>query len=336
MAIPYLDTALTIIFSGLFVSNIVGNSVICYTILQRKSLRIPMNILFVNLSIADITVALFMSPRFVFTRLFTHPTGNQGMLMCTFLTGGTLMWCGGVVSLCTLMSISIERYYAIVHPYSFKGRLSARKARGIILLSWLFGILWVIPQMLTRRYSQEKAFCVGDWSQPWHIKAYGFCWLLIAVIVPVCIMATIYPRIIKALWLSGNKTVEISQRVRMRSRKRLTKIIIAVTVIYCCCWLPATTFYCLAAFIPSLETGSVWHKIGILMVTLNSSINPVLYSYQSKQLKKHIRKTITKLLCGCACGVGKVSPTHVFSDDNEPTRRFFAEQSMLTRITVLH
>ncbi|XP_031571839.1 tachykinin-like peptides receptor 86C [Actinia tenebrosa] len=299
------DTALNVLFSASFALNIAGNSIICYTILHKRSLRTTMNILFVNLSIADMTVGLFMSPWFIFIKLFQHPTGNPGLMLCTFLTGQTLMLCGGVVSFCTLLSISIERYYAIIHPHSYKGRLSTRKVRIIIILSWVFGILWVVPQMLTRKYSEEKQFCVGDWPKRWHVIAYSICWLLIAFVIPVCIMAAIYLRIINALWRTGNKTVNICQRVRMRSRKRLTKIMIAITIIYCCCWAPVTIFYCVSSFVSTMQAGSLWHKVGILMVTLNSSINPVLYSYQSNQLKIHIKKTMKNLLC-CFIKRGRV------------------------------
>lgn len=325
----YSDTALTVLFSASFAFNIVGNSIICYTILHKKSLRTTMNILFVNLSIADITVGLFMSPRFIFIDLFRHPTGKPGLMLCTFLTGRTLMWCGGVVSFCTLLSISFERYYAIVHPHSYKGRLSVRKVRIIIIMSWLFGILWVIPQMLTRKYNEEKNLCVGEWSDPWYNRVYSTCWLLIAVVIPVCIMAVIYPRIINALWRTRNKTVDMCQRVRMRSRKRLTKIMIAITVIYYCCWAPVTIFYCLSSFIPTMEVGSLWHKVGILMVTLNSSINPVLYSYQSNQLKKHIKITIKKLMC-CFMKRGRVG---VQSERNEPRPFLLNQSSLTTRMT---
>lgn len=325
MSRSYSDITLTVLFSLSFVANLIGNSIICYTILHKRSLRTAINVLFVNLSIADMTVGVFMSPRFIFINLFHHPTGTSGLLLCTFLTGGTLMWCGGVVSFCTLLSISIERYYAIVHPHSYKGRLNGRKIKIIIMMSWLFGFLWVVPQMLTRKYAEEKRLCAGDWPEPWHVRVYSVFWFLIAVVIPLCIMAVIYPRIINSLWSSRNKTVDMPQRVRMRSRKRLTKIMIAISIIYCCCWAPVTVFYSLASFIPTMETGSTWHKVGIFMVTLNSSINPILYSYQSNLLRKHIRITVKKLMC-CFMKRGRVD---VESGDNEP-RPFVLNQSILT------
>ena len=324
----YSDTILTILFSASFALNLIGNSIICYTILHKKALRTKMNILFVNLSIADMTVGLFMSPRFIFINLFRHPTGKAGLLLCTFLTGRTLMWCGGIVSFCTLLSISIERYYAIVHPHSSKGRLSVRKVKIIITMSWVFGFLWVVPQMLTRKYSQEKNFCVGEWSDQWYIRVYSISWLLLAVVIPMCIMTIVYPRIINSLWRTANKTVNVCQRVRVRSRKRLTKIMLAITIIYCCCWAPVTVFYCVSSFVPILESGSLWHKVGILMVTLNSSINPVLYGYQSRQLKRHIKMTIQTLLCRM-----KRARVDVQSDENKPRPFTLSHSILTTRLT---
>ncbi|KXJ16176.1 Alpha-1B adrenergic receptor [Exaiptasia diaphana] len=41
-------------------------------------MRTPMNYLLVNLAVADITVAIFIAPRYILSRLYTHPTGVTG------------------------------------------------------------------------------------------------------------------------------------------------------------------------------------------------------------------------------------------------------------------
>lgn len=291
---------LTTLFSISFIINITGNTLISYTILRIKTLRTPINMLMLNLSVADLTVGIFMAPRFIFIHSFSHPSGKSGSMLCTFLTGGTLMWCGAVASFFTLLYISVQRYYAIVHPLSFKGRLSMPRVKKVVIVSWLFAFLWVLPQILTRRYDDEKQFCVGKWPNGGISRAYSIGWFLLAVVIPLSVMAVIYPRIIKALWCTNCHVVEISQRVRMRYRKRLTKFIILMTSIYCCCWAPVTIVYCFAHFIPSISAaGSISHKVGILLAVMNSSFNPVLHGLQSRELQKNLKDTI-RIIFACS------------------------------------
>ena len=62
-----------------------------------------------NLAVADITFATFLAPKFILSRIFTHPDGMAGKALCRFLTGGTLGWFGGGSSAFTLVAIAIEQ-----------------------------------------------------------------------------------------------------------------------------------------------------------------------------------------------------------------------------------
>jgi len=83
----------------------------------------------VNLAVADITFAIFLAPKFILSRTFTHPDGEAGKALCRLLTGGTLGWFGGVSSAFTLVAVAVERFYAVMHPHGNKGRLTKRKLK---------------------------------------------------------------------------------------------------------------------------------------------------------------------------------------------------------------
>ena len=88
-----------------------------------------MNYLLINLAVADIMVALFVAPRFLLSHLFRHPAGATGTLFCKLLTGGNLTWTGGAASVFTLVAIAFERYYAVMHPYCTRGKLTYGKLK---------------------------------------------------------------------------------------------------------------------------------------------------------------------------------------------------------------
>ena len=89
--------------------------------------RVPINYLLVNLAVADIMFASFITPQYILSHTFTHPDGVTGTVLCRLLTGGNFAWVGAASSVFTLANISIERYYAVMYPLGNKGNLTQRK-----------------------------------------------------------------------------------------------------------------------------------------------------------------------------------------------------------------
>ena len=82
-----------------------------------------------NLAIADMAVAVFFAPRYLFIHSITHPEGTAGLLLCKLLTSGNLAWVGAASSVVTLVSTAFERYYAVLHPLGTKGNLTENKVK---------------------------------------------------------------------------------------------------------------------------------------------------------------------------------------------------------------
>ena len=91
--------------------------------------RTPVNFLLMNLAIADMAVATFFAPRYLFIHSITHPDGAAGLLLCKLLTSGNLAWVGAASSVVTLVSTAFERYYAVLHPLGTKGNLTENKVK---------------------------------------------------------------------------------------------------------------------------------------------------------------------------------------------------------------
>jgi len=50
------------------------------------------------------------------------------------------------VSVLTLSVISVERYYAICHPFSFKA--TSRRARTMIAVVWVISLVIILPEFI--------------------------------------------------------------------------------------------------------------------------------------------------------------------------------------------
>ena len=82
-----------------------------------------------NLAIADMTVAPFLTPRNIFIHTFIHPDGVAGNILCRLLTGENFAWVGAGASIFTLVTIATESYFAVMYPFENKGKLSGRKLK---------------------------------------------------------------------------------------------------------------------------------------------------------------------------------------------------------------
>ena len=100
-----------------------------YFIKHALFYRTSLNYLVLNLAVADITTAVFLSPKYIFSHFITHPEGAAGTALCIALTGGITGWVGAATGVFCLVAIAVERYYAVVYPFENMEALSKRKLK---------------------------------------------------------------------------------------------------------------------------------------------------------------------------------------------------------------
>ena len=105
------NICLIVAFVIMAIMDLVGNTLVILVIRLNnyKSMRTPMNTLLLNLAVADMVVAVFVTIQFVIGPTFEHPSGTTGLLLCKLITGGPMSWSAAAVSVFTLVVISIER-----------------------------------------------------------------------------------------------------------------------------------------------------------------------------------------------------------------------------------
>lgn len=278
-------------FSLLVTINLIGNSLVFLVVTRNRNMRNPMNYLLVNLAWADMMVAIFIAPQYIFLHTYRHPQGLAGDYLCKLLTGGNLMWTGGVVSVVTLIAIAFERYFAVHYPHDEKRRISKTKLKFIIPACWLFSLIWNLPLFLVVQYNEDSDFCHEVWPRRWYLKAYSMSWLLVIGLLPVSIMTFLYSRVVYKLWVRGERPVNITQRCLFKSRKRITKTVLIVTVVCAFCWLPNLIVYVLD-FYGFIMHGDIVHTTTVVLVTLNSAINPIVYCFQSKRFRVCVKALV--------------------------------------------
>lgn len=280
--------SLRVSFSLIVAVNLIGNSMVCLVVLRNRFMRNAMNYLLVSLACADMMVAIFIAPQYIFLHTYKHPRGLTGDYLCKFLTGGNLVWTGGVVSVVLLIAIAFERYFAVIYPHDEKRRISKTKLKLIIPSCWIFSFLWNLPVFVLVKYDESIDFCYEDWPLGWYMNAYSLGWLIVIGVLPLTIMASLYSRVVFKLWVRPSQPEELTQRAVIKSRKRVTKMVLTVTIVCAVCWLPNLIVYVLD-FYGMNSHGGIVHTATVVLVTLNSAVNPIIYCFQSKRFRTCIK-----------------------------------------------
>ncbi|XP_068753104.1 pyroglutamylated RF-amide peptide receptor-like isoform X1 [Montipora capricornis] len=288
------DIAITCFFSVLVFGGSIGNVLVCFTVILNRSMQTPINYLLVNLAVADLVTLTFTSPQYILLHTFSHPVGIAGDLLCKFITGGNISWIGGVASVFSLVAISFERFNAVTNPHNASLKFTMSKVKVIIVSCWIFTALFNLPLFFAIRYDKEENFCLESWPSPVYGRINSTAWLLVVGIVPASIMLSLYSRVVYDLWFKKvtNEAI-VGQGAVRKSRKKVTKLVLTVSVIYAISWFPQLIIYLLSNFDFLVEFGGFFYIASVVLVSFNSAINPVIYALQSERFRRHFRQ----LLC---------------------------------------
>ena len=282
-----------VLFSVVIASIILGNTLVISIVSLYREMQTPMNCLLANLALADFFVGFFTLPRTILNGLYTHPGGLSGDILCKTLTTGNFIYLASVASILTLMFIAWERYYAVIHPHSSRGRINAKKLRLLVAITWVAAFsLESLPFWIVK-FDEKRKSCFYDWSDTlW--KTDVFIWCIVLGLVPLGVEAGLYSRVVYRLWGGNTKTVNISQRSLMLQRKRLTKIVLTITIVNVVLCLPIDIYYFVESFADksvAVDVGSwapVFRSVAHLMLVLNAAVNPVIYAAQDRSFRRHI------------------------------------------------
>lgn len=109
------------------------------------------------------------------------------------------------VSVLTLTFISVDRWYAICHPLSFKS--TPGRAKTSILLIWLIALLIALPEAIvldTKKHplpvdTLYLTDCTHTWSEN-STRIYQLFLILVLYVAPFTLMAFTYYQITRVLW----------------------------------------------------------------------------------------------------------------------------------------
>ncbi|XP_002730513.1 QRFP-like peptide receptor [Saccoglossus kowalevskii] len=286
--------------------SVVGNLIVIIVLACGTRSWTDLNIFLVNLSLADLTMAIFCMP-------FTFPTIMKGhwifgKAMCPIVV--SLQQISVCVSIYTLTAIGIDRYYAVLYP--FKLRVTKNRAKYIVFLIWIVSILLSVVVLVTARSRpvdlndfidtpEDIVFFCSERVSPAAAMGYEFFILVITYIIPLCILSYTYYNIGRRLWgrsLPGNADYnrDLSQ---MRSKRKTIKMLVIIVVVFSSCWFPLQVFNVINDLVPSLyadietqDSMRIAQSCALLLAMANSFMNPIIYGFLNEGFRNDAKKIL--------------------------------------------
>ena len=257
-------------------------------------MQTPVNYLLMNLAVADMMIVISFTPRYILEGLYHHPHGLVGEMLCKTITSDTFTWVGGVASAVSLVVMAYERFAAITGQLGRPASFNNRKLKIVVVFCWTAAMIFNVPLFCVRRLNSERGFCESHWPSEKFALSYNFTWLILIGIVPFSLMAFFYGKVVIQLRTEIVPRQHLSVSV-MKSRKKVTKMLMTVTAIYGICWIPNLILYVVWYFALEAHIMYTINKVFLVLILLNSCANPIVYALQSRLFRKHM----VNILCIC-------------------------------------
>uniref|UniRef100_A0A8C6GRQ3 Olfactory receptor n=1 Tax=Mus spicilegus TaxID=10103 RepID=A0A8C6GRQ3_MUSSI len=141
-----------IVFSLFYVATMVSNSMIVLIVISDSHLHSAMYFLLTNLSIIDMSLASFATPKMIIDYLTDHKTisfdGCIAQIFFLHLFTGT--------EIILLMAMSFDRYIAICKPLRYASIISPQVCIAFVVSSWIVGTMHSMSQVI---FALTLPFC---------------------------------------------------------------------------------------------------------------------------------------------------------------------------------
>ena len=268
----------------LAIAAIVGNTLILIALQKETSLHPPSKVLFRSLASTDLCVGMIQTLYAVYWLAVVHKRWQ----ICHYIfvlqsVSGTILI---GVSLTTITAISVDRLLALLLGVGYRQVVTLKRMYLAAVVFWIYPIVGVGIGFYSR----------GAWI------IYASVSILVCMITTICCYTRIFLRlrhhqtqVLSNTQEQANRTISLNIA---RYRKSVSSSMwVQLTLLFC--YLP---YMIVAPFAyPAIRSRlpSPFYVVLHALVTLllaNSSLNPIVYCWKIKEVRRAVKDTLTQLL----------------------------------------
>lgn len=239
----YVSTELVVLLSLLYgsisVVTVLGNVLVILVIVKNRRMQTVTNFFIANLSVADVMIGLLSTP-FQFQAALLQRWDLPSILcpVAPFVKELSVN-----VSISTLAVISIDRFFAVVHP--LRPGWSARTAVIIMGVVWILGLTSSVPTAVAHSViwipdglnpTSLKPYCYPDYPKTDGIdvsQLYGLYLVIAQYFLPLLVISYAYCRIMYRIWFAKapGSALDVRDKIMNKNKKKVSRLL-AITVAY--------------------------------------------------------------------------------------------------------
>ncbi|XP_053668415.1 adenosine receptor A3 [Anopheles marshallii] len=320
--VPYALLEATVALMAIF-----GNTLVIVAFKTERRLRRRTNFYIVSLASADLLVGTLGIP-FAILASIGIP---RNLHACLFTISLLVVLC--TISIFCLVAVSIDRYWAILHPLAYSRNMRTKTTLYIISMCWLVGsIIGFLPLFGWHEEPTEDA-CL-------FVKVMNYDYLvflyLVTIIIPAVLLLAFYLHIYRVIVkqrkqilsvnsidsrcsanlanVEDSNTAQTMQCSKRRTKKdnyngtmlrvlraaqnrevKATQNLSIIVLFFMICWMPLHTINCIVAFCPQCHIHAPVMLFVITLSHLNSALNPLLYAYHLKDFRAALKRLILSI-----------------------------------------
>uniref|UniRef100_A0A0K0EVN2 KiSS-1 receptor (inferred by orthology to a human protein) n=1 Tax=Strongyloides venezuelensis TaxID=75913 RepID=A0A0K0EVN2_STRVS len=323
----YIMYCVVILFSSIIVIGSLGNLLVILVACQKK-MRNSTNTLIIGLAYSDLMFLMFCVPITAIT--YTSQIWLLPIWICKLVY--YLQHTSAYSSVWTLTLMALDRYLAVCHPVSSISIRNSKNALYALILT--YSIILISQIHVARGHGiyhynfifENRSTCAMEkiaygTASLTETRFYYFSFNIFGYLIPLLITCILYFYMLRRLWypsryISGRHPRQKDGMIKVnyessRVKKKATKLILIVVIIWSFCWLPFNVVSMLSGVVYPSTITQLWGKHAIIctvaaqvLAYANSCLNPILYALISESYKKGFIKIAIYIL-----KMGRLSPT---------------------------
>ncbi|XP_022807967.1 G-protein coupled receptor GRL101-like [Stylophora pistillata] len=257
--------------------------------------------LLTNLAVADLFMGVYLLTIAIMDsrwrgEYFKHDIKWRSSIGCQII--GALSMLSSEVSVLILTIITIDRLICIVFPFKFK-RLTYKAAVLSCMGVWMFGIVISVIPITGVNYFYDESGDFGFYSRsavclPLQLSEgtpagweYSFSFFVGLNFISFTFILVAY---ISIFW-TVKRAARAARSTNFKKESEMAKRLAFIVMTDFCCWMPIITISVLSLtgnFEDPNKIAYVW--IAVFVLPINSSINPILYTFSTQRAKQSLTK----------------------------------------------
>ncbi|KAL5966346.1 RYamide receptor [Taenia solium] len=285
MSLPYIP---------LMIIALIGNSLVCYVI-HRYLQHSVTNIFLFNLSVTDILTTLAVIPMTAIADIWLNhwPFGATMCKLVPFIQCLTV-----TLTAFTHVLISCDRFLIVFRPLQRRRLLTPRRAKFLIILLWMTACIQATPLAVVGYLPEgANARCEESWDAH-RSQAYTTTLMVMQYFIPLTLLICSYSVICWKLNSTqvGGAISASRSRMAVRSKRKMVKMMIAVSALYAISQLPRHVIYLYGTVVnwASRDLAIAWTFV-VLLSSSASCYNPFIYAWMNRTY----RTGFSRVLCCC-------------------------------------